>query len=252
MEYAHWKVASLHLEKAPIVEGLIDLRVRLSKGFEPQRLKELHARISERYPACLESSTFQTELEFNPEHGAKHAFQRNVSGYRFESTDKRYVLQAQVGGFTLSRLKPYETWELLFAEARQLWGDYVQVAQPESVTRVATRYINRLELPIGDLDEYLTAAPKIPSRLPQSVSEFFSRVVVPEAQKGASIILTQVLEPVDSTKGVAPVILDVDVFKEEVFAPESEAVWDLLSMFRDLKNEAFFGSITKKARDLFK
>lgn len=241
-----------HLEKAPIVEGLIDLRVRLPKGFEPQKLKELHARIGERYPACLESSTFQTELEFNPERGAKHAFLRNVSGYRFESPDKRYVFQAQVGGFTLSRLKPYETWALLFAEAQQLWKDYVQVARPESITRVATRYINRLELPVADLDDYLTAAPKVPSGLPQLVSEFFARVVVPEPRCGASVVLTQVLEPVDPTKGVAPVILDVDVFKEEVFAPESEAVWDLLSKFRGLKNEAFFGSITKRAEELFK
>ncbi|MGH8699742.1 MAG: TIGR04255 family protein [Burkholderiales bacterium] len=243
-----------HLEKAPIVEGLIDLRVRLANGFEAEKLKELHGRIADRYPTCLESSTFQTHLEFNAQRGAKHAFLRNVSGYRFESADTRYVFQAQVGGFTLSRLRPYETWELLFAEAKELWAHYIEVARPESVTRVATRYINRLELPVPlrDFDDYLTAAPKVPLGLPQSVSEFFARVVAPEPQCGASVILTQILEPADTARGVLPVILDIDVFKEEVFTPKSEAPWNLLSKFRDLKNEAFFGSVTDKAKELFR
>ena len=63
-------------------------------------------------------------------------------GYLFTSVDGRQVVQARLDGFTFSRLKPYDKWESLRDEARELWQHYVQIASPETVTRVALRYIN--------------------------------------------------------------------------------------------------------------
>ncbi len=172
-----------------------------------------------------------------------------------ESSDSQFVFQAQLTGFTLSRLKPYETWESLVHEAHLAWESYVKVAAPTVITRVAVRYINRVEIPLsafGQFEDFLTAGPNVPEPLPQGVAEFLSRVVVHEPATGAAVIITQALEPENPTNRTAPVILDIDVFKQTEFAVESNDYWELLDRFRILKNDVFFSCLTPKALELFK
>ncbi len=73
-------------------------------------------------------------------------------------------------------LLPYETWEKLVEEAHRLWTVYVECVHPEAVNRVATRFINNLQLPKACLtssskEEYLTTPPQVPAALPQHVLE---------------------------------------------------------------------------------
>jgi hypothetical protein len=69
-------------------------------------------------------------------------------GWRFVSPDKLHVFQARLNGFTFSRLPPYVDWESFRTEARRLWDLYRAVANPIAPTRIAVRYINRLDLPL--------------------------------------------------------------------------------------------------------
>lgn len=246
--------SDIHLSKAPIVEGLIDIRVKPADGFKSESLLAICDLIKEQYPSHKEALHLQASFEFKEGEGAEQSIRSQKVGYRFDSADGRYVLQVQHGGFTLSRLKPYETWETLFAEARRLWAHYVSVAKPQAITRVATRYINRIELDAVqlDFDDYLAAPPNIPKRLPQVISEFLTRIVLTEKDRGASIVLTQALEPMNLANNTVPVIIDIDVFKEVAFAVDSEDYWQLLSEFRHLKNKAFFDSITDKTLELLR
>lgn len=246
--------SGVHLSKAPIVEGLIDIRVKPASAFKPEDLLAIRDLIHEQYPSHKEALRLQASFEFNEGEGAEQSVKTQKVGYRFDSADGHYVLQVQRGGFTLSRLKPYETWENLFAEARRLWVHYLNVAQPQAVTRVATRYINRIELDAAqlDFDDYLAAPPNVPKRLPQLIGEFLTRIVLTDKDTGASIVLTQALEPMNLASNTVPVVIDIDVFKEVALAVDSEEYWQLLSEFRHLKNNAFFGSITDKTLELLK
>lgn len=243
------------LPKAPIVEGLIDIRVQTGPDFKPERFQALREELRERYPTCLEARRLEAQLQFNLEQGPSpsQSMKADMVGYRFESLDKSYVFQSQVGGFTLSRLAPYESWEALRMEAGDLWTRYAKVAAPQAITRVAVRYINRVELPLPlrDFDDYLTAVPQIPPRLPQVISEFFARVAIVDQATGANIFLTQVLEPPNQSRNVLPLIMDIDVFKVEPLDATAGLHWDLLEKLRVLKNDAFFGSLTPKALELF-
>lgn len=242
------------LQKPPIVEGLIDLRVRTEPEFDASELLKLSDELKDRYPDCHEARRLETMVEFQGNSGSSHSVKAQKVGYRLDSADKLYVFQAQTGGFTLSRLAPYETWARLRNEAHDLWGRYVSAARPSAVTRVAVRYINRIELPlpITDFDEYLGAPPNIPRDIPQMVSQFFSRVIVFDQVSSASIVVTQAIEPADLTRNVLPLILDIDVAREDSFDPAGNEHWDLLDRLRDLKNNAFFGSLTDKALEIFK
>lgn len=248
-----------HLTKAPIVEALVDFRVRPRDGLQVSDLEPIQEQLRSRYPTQKYVKQIMGRISVNVQEGAVQTVEPAVQsaeaiGIRLESPKGPHVLQAQLHGLTLSRLTPYDTWEALIEEAKDVWRTYVDVAAPLAVTRVGTRYINRLELPLPmlDFDQYLMRAPQVPNGIPEVVSEYLSRVVAYESQLDASIVVTQALESVPPGSNILPMLLDVDVFKVTNFDVNSNEYWDLLQRFRALKNTAFFGSITEKAKDLFK
>ena len=61
---------------------------------------------------------------------------------------EREMIQLRVDGFTFNRLKPYTSWEKIFPRAYRFWKKYLDCVEPVGVTRLATRYINALDVPI--------------------------------------------------------------------------------------------------------
>ena len=137
-----------HLSNAPIVEALIDIRVKLSSDFDMIAFLPLRARLADKYPQVQEVSDFQLSTEWKP--GTEPRASGQVGGVRshlLRSHDGRLVVQFRRDGFTFSRLSPYSSWEEVFSEAWLLWELYVETAKPLEVSRLAVRYINRLPLP---------------------------------------------------------------------------------------------------------
>jgi uncharacterized protein (TIGR04255 family) len=168
--------SGIHLSKAPIVEGLIDIRVKPADGFEPVGLLAISDLIKEQYPSSKEALRLQASLQFKEGQSPEQSLVTEKVGYRYDSIDGKHVLQVQHGGFTVSRLKPYDTWESLLAETKRLWTLYVAIAKPQAITRVATRFINRIELSVTGLDlTTIYNTPTIPKNLPQLIREFLSQ-----------------------------------------------------------------------------
>ena len=113
------------------------------------------------------------------------------------------------------------------------------------------RYINVMELslPIPDFREFLEAPPELPSSLPQALSSFFSRIVFSDPETNAVGIFTQALEGVPADR--APIVLDIDVFREMECKVQGEECWQVLDSLRGLKNRIFFGSITEQTAEMF-
>lgn len=246
-------VSPRRLRNPPITEALIDIRAKLPPDADLGQLASLQSAIGDQYPSKEEIQRRELTLEFQAGESLK-AFTRDVRalGYRFKSQDGKQIAQFKLDGFTLNRLKPYESWEQLRDESRRLWALYVNATSPEAITRVALRYINHLEipLPIKDFGDYLTAPPIVPEVLPQGISSFLTRVVIHEPSLSAVVIITQALEAIIKP-GIAPIILDIDVFKEAQFEPMGKDAWELLEELRVFKNRIFFESITEKTVELF-
>jgi uncharacterized protein (TIGR04255 family) len=241
-----------HLARAPVVEALVDFRVRPSPAFDVKIFEDLNARLKDRYPTIAPIREFLATIGIEEGKPSGPGVVETHKGFRFEGADSRLVVMMTADGCTISRLKPYETWEKLIEEARLIWELYVSTVQPEAVIRVATRFINRVEipLPLADFDEYLTSPPQVPKNLPQYVSEFLSRMVINDPNDGITIVLTQALEPILQTSSYLPVLLDIDVFKGDTYEPRGLEIWKLLERFRDIKNETFFASLTPKALEM--
>lgn len=237
-----------HLSKAPITEALIDMRVTLpTQTRDIKHLTGLDEKFLNQYP---DKKTIQ-EFQYKVELGLSHAEEAssNPIGFRYTSADSTQVIQATLSGLTFSRLPPYQDWSKLREEANRVWSIYSDHVRPENITRVAARYINKLTLPGPhiDFDQYLNYVPIVPKALPQVLTGFFSRIVVPDEKAQCTAIITQFFQPSPSEVAV---VLDIDVFREKVFADDQEA-WETIGHLRDFKNLIFFDNITEETVKLY-
>lgn len=242
------------LKNAPITEALLDIRVRPSTQTELSRLAAFQDDIRERYPSKQQRVSWQSSIQFKPGTPPEMETAGGPEGYVFFSADGRQAVQSRINGFSFSRMRPYESWSALRGEARELWEHYVRVVSPESVTRIALRYINRIELPlpIRDFKDWFTTVPEVAPGLPQGLASFFMRLVLPEPATGVVAIITEALEaPSGGDDKQLPVILDIDAFAERSFEVSTDELWNHFEKLREFKNKAFFESITDRARRLF-
>jgi uncharacterized protein (TIGR04255 family) len=170
----------------------------------------------------------------------------------YASPDGKDIVQARLDGFTANRVQPYKDWETFRNIGKKLWKHYVSIAAPTAVTRIALRYINRLELPMPfkDFKEYILTTPEIAPSLPQGLQNFFMRLEIPHEEYQAVAAVTETMEA--PTDEVLPLTFDIDVSREARFNPDSEEIWQAFELLRNFKNEIFFNSLTDKAKELFK
>ncbi len=241
-----------HLTNAPIREAAID--VQISPPVSLDVLQTINGRIKDKLHKRGEVWQASIGLDLDKDGSGTANAERTPIGYRYDFTDSPYVLQCRVNGFTFSRLPPYETWEKLSATARELWEIYLETTKPQTVSRIAVRYINGLQLPlpIADFAEYLNVSPEIPAGLPQTLASFLQRFVIVDDSSECAAVVTQVLEEQQTQLNKITILLDIDVFKTfSALAPNTDDVWATLEKLRDFKNRIFFKYVTEKTLGIF-
>jgi uncharacterized protein (TIGR04255 family) len=240
--------APRHLRVAPIVEAIIDFRVKARPGLEHRDFESLKGQLSARFPHVDEQRggtvTFQlTPAGVQPSTTEQGGFQ----GLVFRSSDEKLLAQFRIDGFTLNRRKPYTSWEELRPIALDLWRLYCSVARPEGVNRLALRFINQLVLPVDaeetDFDRYLTMAPFLPPELPQIVSAFLTRTTIHDRDRGLAAHVAQAFGS-DSERRMV-YVLDIDAYREGAWTPSDPGVEATLDALREMKNLIFFSGLTE-------
>ena len=240
------------LPNAPITEALVDIRCKLPKGFNVDHFKSIGIKIAGEYSREKTMKFHEAKIDVKNHEQSVTTYDR-INGYRYESSNGTKIVQLRNDGFTFNRLKPYKNWDELRDEALKMWSHYKELAEPVFISRIALRYINNLNIPmpINDFRDYLTCPPEVPEGLPQGISSFFYRVVVPATDPRITAIITQALESKVDFKDRLPIILDIDVIK---FTPDGFSEEDILAILEELrnfKNQIFFSSITKKLLETY-
>lgn len=239
--------------RPPIAEAILDIRLDLLNPLEIQRLSTLDGEFSSAYPNKKELFVFEGGIQFDSKEPPKAlATSGRVAGYIHSSADGRQLVQVRLDGFSFHRLRPYTDWISFRTEARRLWDLYRMKIEGARITRTALRYVNRIDipLPIGDFKEYFQTTPEIAPNLPQGLSEFFMRLVIPNIEIQAVAIITETMQkPKDSR---LPFILDIDVINSEILELGDEKTWETLETLRGFKNKIFNESLTQKTKELIK
>lgn len=248
-----------HYPNAPITEALIDIQVQYAAPITLEKLREFGETLKGEFPHVTSRNIVEALLTANPDQPAATKFDSKQStvGYMWLSPDKKDVFQGRLDGFTFSRLKPYQNWQTLRESTRNMWDRFTNGTGVTQVKRIALRYINQLDLPIGPkglrFEDYLETFPvsgtsKVED---EDIDQFIMRLVLPQKDLNASLVLTEALLP-PQIPGHASVILDLDLFRENLNIPAaSNDIWDILEEFRIRKNRFFEASITNSARELF-
>lgn len=238
----------------PITEALIDIKTTPREDVSAVDISDLHQYIKSDYPNKKEQRRIESKIEAKKgEQPIVTSVDRGIFGFFFHSADDKQIVQYKIDGFTFNRLPPYEKWDKIFGEAQRLWGFYKDYLKPTQVTRVAVRYINKINIPLRtfNLDDYFTAAPKMPDDLDQPIEEFYSKITIQFPSTETKAIVTMKTFPTKNPT-VISILLDIDVFKEVVLGPDDSAIWDILLNHRQIKNDIFEKNITNQTRELFK
>lgn len=237
------------LRNAPIVEGLIDIRVDRSPTLTFDTLKSACAELAPDFPSqqTMLASTLQFSL--SADMGASMSGPTPATvGMVLKSTDEKWIAQFRLDGFTLSRLNPYTSWEELVARAKELWRTYEAVARPLRIVRVAARFINKIAMNLEEpFDKTFATSFSIAEALPQAVAGFILRIVVPFETENCLAIVTQAL-PENSQDCT----FDVDAFAPFPDGASESDAWAKIEQLRSVKNRLFFESLTPQALERFK
>ena len=148
--------------------------------------------------------------------------------------------------WTISKVQQYVSWEHLRSNAAELWKTYLDVARPKVVTRLAVRYINRLDLPLGEeMKTCIGTVPEVAAGIPQSIAEYAMRIVLPHPSGAIAIVNQSSLKPDPAGKSF-PILFDIDVFRVVELRPDTDEIWSQLQELRVYKNRIFFNSLTPK------
>jgi uncharacterized protein (TIGR04255 family) len=242
-----------HYPNAPITEALVDIRVNYAQGTTLEKLKKFGAEVRSQYPHENTRDVVQGKIDLSGPNPQSQSSRATV-GYIFHSADRRQAVQVRMDGFTFSRFAPYQSWDHLIDETKRLWGVFVTELEPTTVLRVAVRYINQINLPLGSgqlsFENYFSTLPRIDTDQDVPLEQFFLRLVMPQNDLHAQLILTEALLPQQGAS--LGVILDIDLFRENLeLSVRSGEIWDILDKFRERKNKYFELSITDAARELF-
>jgi uncharacterized protein (TIGR04255 family) len=238
---------------APITEALLDIRVELPKEITLKNLELFQEGIKKSFPEKKTRVFFKAQLPTSGALPTSIPTSGGPDGYLFRSPHEQKIVQARLDGFTFNKLKPYENWAVFRKEAQGLWDQYYKIASPIRVTRIALRYINRIEipLPLRDFKDYILTTPEIAPDLPQALEHFFMQLVIPYPEAQVKAVITQTMQnPTKDNR--LPLILDIDVWQEVNYEGQANEMWAPFEKLREIKNDIFQKSITDKAKELFK
>jgi len=121
------------------------------------------------------------------------------------------------------------------------------------IKRIGLRHINQINfpLPLSDFSEYLNTRIEIAPDLPQGISEYFTRIVIPFPENNICAIIIQTIGS-PTQKDTFPFIFDIDVFCNIDVEPDNDSLWEIIDDMKINKaNKIFNKSITKKTEELF-
>jgi uncharacterized protein (TIGR04255 family) len=241
-----------HYKKAPITEALIDIRVELSSELRFEDLQAVKKHISSDYPQEETRSLAEGIIQFGP--SLQASAQQKPWGLMFRNEGNNQVLQVRLDGFTFSRLEPYEDFEHLRDEARRLWDIYRELVRPKRVTRVAVRYINRLNIPGARVEpgDYLNIFPYVSDKLPSEFRDFgpfLMRLPMYQHDLKGVLVLNEATTAPKLPNTIA-LVLDLDLYVESPPVTNEQELWGVFDRMRERKNLYFEACITDKTREL--
>lgn len=241
------------LQRSPLIEGVIHFQAHASQTLERDKLREALNQQLPDYPIVHAQYQNLYGLKIAPPELSDNTpdviRETEWEGYRLQNEAGNRVVQFTQNGIVVSSIKNYESWDFFQPEALRIWHIFQHTAHPPSISRLGVRFINKIVFEIGeDASTYLKSVPHNHFNLPIIRESFFYQDAfqIPETPYGVNWVCTQ-----QSDDYQRFLIVDIDVFMENIDDFDQGNLIMHLNKIRWLKNKIFYNSITEQALTKF-
>lgn len=234
--------------RAPLISAVIEFR--LVSEIVPQDFDRLKSKFLQLKWHAEEQIEFQLQLQ--PGETMPAAIQR-VGGLRYTAPDADKVIAVDRRNYSMTVLPPYPGWQALL---NAFWAHYAtwrKIVGKQALGRIGVRYVNRFDIPVSnrktiDLNDYLTFATTEPALLDEPVRGILMQVNsgIKADDLRVNLSTATVESPIIDH---ASVTLDIDLYREDVDVPQSDAdINAYLDVIRHRRTEIFEQCITDEMR----
>lgn len=239
-------------KRPPILEAVID--VQFKTALKNVVFNKFCKKLAKKYPVVNEVyRDIGIVVEISKDVTKAHALDNRTTGSRFESHDSEWVIILYPKQFSFIRLAPYIGWDKFLDEFKAFWKIFKQVSDSKALSRLAVRYVNRIDIPLDkgvnsiNIADYLNVGVNTPEDIIIDGYETVFKVNVDESYSA----IVRTATDTQAIPKTAALLLDVDLFTYNSLSQKDEGIYEQLLQLRDKKNELFEKFITPKSRELF-
>tara|TARA_R110002095_G_scaffold183373_3_gene160564 strand:+ start:562 stop:1311 length:750 start_codon:yes stop_codon:yes gene_type:complete len=243
----------LPYKRPPILEAIID--VQFKTELSEATIAKITRKLKQKYP--VEQNAFKDVgvlVEIHDGGARAHAINDKVTrGKRLESNDSEWVIILYPKQFSFIRLAPYSDWDEFFKEFNEFWNVFRKEQNSKTLSRLAVRYVNRIDIPTDkgveaiNIADYLHVGVHTPQGLIVDGYEASFKVRVDDTSSAIIRTATHTKE----IPNTAALLLDIDLFMHDGLPQKNDEILDRLNLLRKEKNNLFEKFISDKARELF-
>lgn len=239
--------------KPPAIEAVCEFRVAEEISLDNPLISDFGKNVEKIFPSREER--FVAEIGFAEAKGEKAQEAKMIKRIIFFSQDKLTFAQIDAHFLSVNSLKPYCGWTSFVPKIEQALKEAVILGIVKTVTRIGIRYVNKIELPVGNIrmsDYFLSPVVVPPPAMANSPWNGFYIAIQTKFQgtnDGCSLQFATV--PSDQ-KGHAAFVLDVDYYND---VKSGSSVDNIIQWLKEahtkVRDEIFEKCITDKTRELF-
>lgn len=235
--------------RPPITEAVID--IQFADLITADDVKSFKEKFIGTYPSF--EDVFSAGIKFDFKTSQSSMLKPELAGTKMSSPDVQDLILLKEKSLTISRLAPYPGWDSIFDRFTRDWARWKKTFGYRRINRIATRYINRIDIPLGDkscdTNDYILIgirSPELIGTIKNYTLRFSAEISAEKIKYLLSSATTQ-----SPLREHASIILDIDVFKDEDAPQKDEEIEALVTRLREIKNRIFEDSITDNSRKLF-
>lgn len=232
--------------KAPVIEAIID--VEFKPAVNDAVLEKVSSDLAEFYPQA-DRRVRRFKLSASAE---TVSVSEETAHFHLTGSDPTEIGYWRSDGFSSVQLAPYRCWEDLFGRFQR---DVALIRREVAFgpTRVATRFINRIDIQLeGHLarhEEYFQTFIKVPDHIFPDIGQFSFEFQRAEDNGVWVNVRSSVSEP--ARPDVASFILDIDTWRVNDLPTDWNECITIIDSLREVKNHYYRSLLTEKALEEF-
>jgi uncharacterized protein (TIGR04255 family) len=244
--------------KPPIEEAVCDLQFAPGTDWDPTMPGRIYEKLRGTYnekprqQQVIEAQLQGAAADGSPSVSLQHRFGKTRVQLLADGGTK--IVGVGADQLSIHILRPYSDWEAFRPRISEALRAYQEVAEPEGISRVGLRYINRISLEgaTPDLAKYFTIPPSFPEADPPTrMLAFFNRKEAEFLDKPIRIVVTFAdMEP--RTPDHSAYLLDIDIIW--ITTDSLIGMGEIEAVLEDMKvrhRQVFESLITDESRRLF-